>query len=31
MVFVLVDGRFSDELKALLPDDLELFGQALDE
>ncbi len=30
MVFILVDGTFSNELKALLPDDLELFAQALD-
>jgi quercetin dioxygenase-like cupin family protein len=31
MVFVLVDGRFSDELKALLPEEPKLFAQALDE
>ena len=31
MAFVLVDGRFSDELKALLPEEPELFAQALDE
>jgi naringenin degradation protein FdeH len=31
MVFVLVDGRFTDELRALLPDEAELFDRALDE
>ena len=31
MVFVLVDGRFTDELSALLPDHPELFDRALDE
>ena len=31
MVFVLVDGRFSDELRALLPEEPELFDRALDE
>ena len=31
MVFVLVDGRFSAELKVLLPEEPELFAQALDE
>jgi quercetin dioxygenase-like cupin family protein len=30
MVFVLVDGRFTDELKALLPGEPELFDRALD-
>jgi quercetin dioxygenase-like cupin family protein len=31
MLFVLVDGRFSDELRALLPAEAELFDHALDE
>ena len=31
MVFVLVDGRFTDELRALLPEQAELFDRALDE
>ncbi len=31
MVFVLVDGRFTDELRALLPRDARLFDHALDE
>jgi quercetin dioxygenase-like cupin family protein len=31
MVFVLVDGRYSDELRALLPEEPQLFTQALDE
>jgi naringenin degradation protein FdeH len=31
MVFVLVGGRFSDELKALLPDEPDLFDLPLDE
>jgi quercetin dioxygenase-like cupin family protein len=30
MVFVLVDGRFSDELKALLPGEPDLFDRTLD-
>jgi quercetin dioxygenase-like cupin family protein len=30
MAFVLVDGRFTDELKALLPGEPELFDRALD-
>jgi quercetin dioxygenase-like cupin family protein len=30
MAFVLVDGRFSDELRARLPADIELFDQVLD-
>lgn len=31
MVFVLVDGRFTDELRALLPEQADLFDRALDE
>jgi quercetin dioxygenase-like cupin family protein len=31
MAFVLVDGRFTDELKALLPAEPALFDRALDE
>jgi quercetin dioxygenase-like cupin family protein len=31
MAFVLVDGRFTDELKALLPGEPALFDRALDE
>jgi quercetin dioxygenase-like cupin family protein len=31
MLFVLVDGRFSDELRALLPAEATLFDHALDE
>ena len=31
MAFVLVDGGFTDELKALLPAEAELFDRALDE
>jgi naringenin degradation protein FdeH len=31
MLFVLVDGRFDDELRALLPDEAELYDHALDE
>jgi quercetin dioxygenase-like cupin family protein len=31
MAFVLVDGRFTDELRALLPRDAGLFDHALDE
>jgi len=31
MAFVLVDGRFTDELRALLPAERKLFDEALDE
>jgi len=31
MVFVLGDGRVTDELRALLPEQAELFDRALDE